>query len=127
MVLQHHEGITHKGDLFTKCLDPCKFQEGLKLLKVRQPQLPPPLKKGKVIDFTLASPPRPITAGNQQRGRSAERGSSGEQRVSRTPSAKRASSCDSTASWEEINLNSICTDMHELPCVRELFNVPSVT
>ena len=57
VVLQHHEGITHKGDLFTKCLEPTKFQEGLKLLKVRQPQLPPPLKKGKVIDFNLNSPP----------------------------------------------------------------------
>ena len=100
VVLQHHEGLTHKGDLFTKCLDPCKFQEGLKLLKVRQPQLPPPLKKGKVIDFDLHSLP-PVNsaddrlAGNQQRGRTTERGS-GEQRVSRTPSARRASSCDST-------------------------------
>ena len=57
VVLQHHEGLTHKGDLFTKCLDPTKFQHGLKLLKVRQPELPPPLKKGKVVDFGLGSPP----------------------------------------------------------------------
>ena len=25
VVLQHHEGVTHKGDMFTKFLEPCKF------------------------------------------------------------------------------------------------------
>ena len=61
VVLQHHEGLTHKGDLFTKCLDPTKFQVGLKLLKVRRPELPPPLKKGKVIDFRPSN-----TGGNKK-------------------------------------------------------------
>ena len=111
MVLQHHEGITHKGELFTKCLEPTKFQEGLKLLKVRRPQLPPPQKKGKLIDFNLVSPPR-----SEARGRSAERGSeSSGRRVSRTPSACRVSSAGVR---EEININC-CPDISELPSVRE--------
>ena len=46
VVLQHHEGITHKGDLFTKFLEPIKFQKGLGLIKMGEAKLPPPLKKG---------------------------------------------------------------------------------
>ena len=51
VVLQHHEGITHKGDLFTKFLEPIKFQKGLGLIKMGEAKLPPPLKKGKVVQF----------------------------------------------------------------------------
>ena len=58
MVLQHHEGETHKGDLFTKFLVPCKFERGLELLKMRKARLPVPSKKGPVVDFGVQTPLR---------------------------------------------------------------------
>ena len=63
VVLQHHEGITHKGDLFTKHLEPVKFNKGLGFINMGEAKLPPPLKKGKVIDFTLKPPPRQAKQG----------------------------------------------------------------
>ena len=57
VVLRHHEGETHKGDLFTKFLVPCKFERGLELLQTRKARLPAPVKKGPVADPWRANTP----------------------------------------------------------------------
>ena len=44
-----------KGDLFTKYLEPCKFEAALALHKIRKPRLPALAKKGKVVDFRLGT------------------------------------------------------------------------
>ena len=103
VVVLHHEGITHKGDMFTKFLEPCKFKTGLELIRMRRPRLPAPSKKGAVIDFRLGAgaPPRVASLSSSNLGV--------HNCVHRATSVSREGSSGSTSDWLEVGSCSECS------------------